>query len=365
MRGTLFRYILRLYLKFLVAIFFGVMAVFLIADFVDRVKLFLNASVLDVAELYWNKVLVSILQLGPAAMLLAGGAAISTLRKRGELTAIKALSFSSRTLYLPVGITAIVAAVGLMVFDETVATRASARIDQLNVAKFNRWGDWSLYFPPKQWFRRGDRIFYLRGGDIDSGFRDVTILTLSGDFRLVRRIDAESMRNVEGTTWELGEVVERRFGAQGASAAQVHPRLVEDLNAASKDFNIRQGRPEQMRVGQLVEQIEARRLVGLGTQRYSLALHNRFAYPLTGFAAALLAIGLALRPTRRGHLTAALVEGFMIALGLWGMMVIAKALVLAEHLPASVAAWAPFVVLFVGSVALWLRREGRLGWGGI
>jgi lipopolysaccharide export system permease protein len=96
-----------------------------------------------------------------------------------------------------------------------------------------------------------------------------------------------------------------------------------------------------------------------------LALHNRFAYPLTGFAAALLAVGIALRPGRKGHLTVALVEGLTVAVLLWGMMVVGKALTVAGHVPASAAAWAPFTVLVAAALVIWLRREGKLGWSGI
>jgi lipopolysaccharide export system permease protein len=74
--------------------------------------------------------------------------------------------------------------------------------------------------------------------------------------------------------------------------------------------------------------------------------------------AAMIAVGLALRPGRRGHLTVAIIEGVTVAVVLWGLMVILRTLVTAQHVSAPVAAWAPVVLLSVLAAALWARREG-------
>jgi lipopolysaccharide export system permease protein len=120
-----------------------------------------------------------------------------------------------------------------------------------------------------------------------------------------------------------------------------------------------------MRLGVLSEQIRARVEAGLPVALFRLALHNRFSYPLTGLASALLAIGLALRPGRKGHLTVAVLESFVVSFILWGLMVVAKALVLSERLPPFVASWAPFVALASLAAMLWARRQGHLGRRGI
>jgi lipopolysaccharide export system permease protein len=116
-----------------------------------------------------------------------------------------------------------------------------------------------------------------------------------------------------------------------------------------------------MRLPQLREQIRARRDGGLPFGLYALALHNRFAYALAGLPAALLAVGLALRPGRRAQLTAALVEGLGISVALWAMMVVLRTLVIAQRIPAGPAAWAPATLLAAAAGILWLRREGVLG----
>jgi lipopolysaccharide export system permease protein len=361
MSRTLFGYICRTYLALAGGILAALLAIFLVADFVDRAKAYSGPNwMADVAVLYGYKALMALHQLGPAALLLGAGTTVSLVRKRGELTALSSLSFGPVLFYAPIGLCALACAVGLIAFDEEVVVKASPRIDQISTQRFNRWGDWSLYFVPQKWFRRGDRVFYLRAGDADRGFEDVTILKLTPDFRLAQRIDAQQMSYAGETRWILSGVVVRQFTGPGSSTLEAADRAEYDFGATVKDFRIVPGRPEQMKLSELEEQVRARHLVGLPAGQFALTMHNRFAYPLAAVPAAILSVGLALRRGRTGHVTAALLEGLLIAMALWGMMVICRTLALAERLAPGAAAWAPFVILAAGAAVLWLRHEGKL-----
>lgn len=362
-RTTLFFYVMRTYLKSVVGILAAVLTVFLVVDFVDRARSYTGEGwVWGVLELYANKALVSTQQLGPAALLLAAGVSVSALRKRGEVTALRALTFGPGALYVPIGLCAMAVCLGLISFDEQVVVRASRRVDEITTQRFNRWGDWRLYYTPKQWFRRGEHVFFLRAGSAEEGFRDVAILTLTPSFKLARRMDAEAMYPVQGTRWRLTGIVERTFSPDGRTQVQSKEEGEYDLGVPSNSFRIRPGRPEQMRSAELREQIVARAELGLASLQYQLTLYNRFAYPMAGFPAALLAVGLALRPNRRGNLTAAIVEGLLIAVAMWGLMVVCRTLVMTERLSPGVAAWLPTVVLSLAAGMLWMRREGLLHW---
>lgn len=358
MIGTLRKYVLRSYAVFVAGIVGIVLAIFLVTDFVDRAKAYTGPNVVwDVSVLYGYKALVFTHQLGSAVLLLAAGACVSALRKRGEVTAIGALAFGPSSLYVPIGALALVLSCGLIAFDEYVVTDAAAQVEQITVHRFHRWGDYRFYFKPKEWYRRGDRLFYLRGGNADSGFADVTVLQVSEDFALTRRMDAQKMTHVTGSTWRLDGVVERTFTKEGATKLSVFESAERDLGAGPEGFRVRMGRPEQMRLKELSEQIRTRAEVGLPSQQFLLGFHNRFAYPMAGVPAALVAVGLALRPNRKGHLTTAMVEGLIVAVTLWGLMVVCRTMVLAERLPPVIAAWAPFVVLTVAAALLWQKLQ--------
>jgi lipopolysaccharide export system permease protein len=344
----------RLYARLLLGILGAVLLIFLVGDFADRLNAYLDQPLAEVTWLYWNKLLVAVQQLAPAAMLLAGGATVSFLRRRGEWTAMRALGLSRWVVLLPIIGVGAVAAVGVAAFDEWVVSRAGPRVDRLMAHQFHRWGDFRFYYVPQQWFRLPGALVHVRGEAGEGVLREVTVLELGADFQLVRRLDAAELRHVEGDRWTLGQVSERRFPAPGQAPLSLHEVLPLRLEGSSSDtFLVRSGRPEFMPVAALLEQRAARARVGLPVQRFTQAQHNRFAYPVTGLTAALLAATLALRPGRRGHLTASLVEGLAVTLGLFGLLLAGKALVLGQHVSPAVSAWGPAVGLVGVTAWLW------------
>jgi len=372
MRGLLLRHLLRRYLVLVGAVLSGVLVVFLVADFVDRARAYTGPNwVRDVAELYGWKAVVATHQLAPAALLLASATLVSLLRRRGELTAILALGFGRRVLFLPVAVVALVTAIALGLLDEFVVGHASRRVDEITALRFHRWGDWRSFYERKQWFRHQDLILHLEDGDVESGFRGVTVLRLTPDFGLAERVDAEGMEHAGGTRWRLVGVTRRVFDRQGGLRLTHLPEDTVDLGITRAVLGIRPGRPEQMRLPVLRQQIRARRAVGLSDRLYVLALGNRFLYPLAGVAAALLAVALALRPGRGSSLTSALVEGLAVTMGLWGLTVVARALVNAGRMAPLLAAALPVVLLAAALVVLlWVppgagrRLLHRRAWSG-
>ncbi|MBX5483863.1 MAG: LptF/LptG family permease [Myxococcaceae bacterium] len=358
MRRTISRYVGKSYLATFVTILLALVTVFLVIDFVDRAKNYTgDAWLRDVLTLYANKAVVVIQQLGPAALLLAAGATMSSIQKRGELTALEALGFGWHAHLMPIGLCAVVVAVGLIGFDEWAVGPAAKRADEISAVHFHRWGDWITYYQPKQWFRRGDRVFYLRAGEAENGFEDATILRFDAGFKLVERIDAAKMAWVAGGRWRLEHVADRTFDGPAQSTLRTYDVREYELDAPVDAFRIRKGKPEQMRLRDLLEQIDAREDVGLPTTQFLLALHNRFAYPLAGVPAAMLAVALALRPGRKSTLTVAIFEGLLIAAGMWGLMVVSKTLTISDRMPPAMAAWLPFAVLAMAAGTAWSHRE--------
>jgi lipopolysaccharide export system permease protein len=352
MRGLLFRHLCGQYLRLTGTVFAGVLTVFLVADFVDRAKSYNGPNWLrDVVVLYGYKLLVAGHQLAPAALLLGAGALVAVLRARGELTAIQALGFPRWTLFGPVLVVSALVAAGLVVLDEVAVGRASQRVDEITTLRFHRWGDWRSFFGRKQWFRHGDRILHLQDGSADEGFRGVTVLTLDKAFALTERLEADTMVHVVGPNWRLTGVTVRSFDGHAGSQLRSLPDGVFDLGVLRGDLAIRPGRPEQMSARVLSEQIRARRQVGLPDRLFSLALHNRVAIPMMAVPAALLALALALRSGRQ-RLTAVLMQGLIVTLALWGLMVVARGLVVGGRLAPGLAAWAPVLVLGVAAAAM-------------
>src|SRR5690606_222876 len=160
----------------------------------------------------------------------------------------------------------------------------------ISTGRFKSWGDWRMFFSPTRWFRGKEFIYHLREGDAESGFRDVTLYTMTEDFRLAVRVDAREMRPVPErgeNVWLLVDGVHR--GLDGDGHFERFDVVELSLSEPQSAFQIAKGRPEQLRWGELREQIERREEVGLPSERYQFALHNKIAYPLVGLPAAIIA----------------------------------------------------------------------------
>jgi lipopolysaccharide export system permease protein len=333
----------------------GVLALFLAVDIVDNSPRFEGAGWLWPAlEMYANKSAVVVRQIAPAAMILGAGTAVSGFRRTREWVAMRAVGLGPWWLALPVTVVALLAGAALVVLHETVGVDAAERAEEIRVERFTRKSEVrrrEAYRAPKRWFRgaNGRRIYHLRGTLPGGGFERVTILEVTPDFRLARRIDARSMRP-SASGWLLEEAVERTFLPDGTLAVERAPLRTLVLDEAPEAFAIEPGRPTQMRFPTLVHQIGVRRRTGQPYADYELERYNRLAYPFSGVPGALLAVALALRRNRRGHVSAALLESVGVSIVFWGAQGVTVALALSGRVPAWVAAWGPDLAFLVAGV---------------
>ena len=279
----------------------------------------------------------------PAAMLLGAGLALTTLKRRGELDAMRSLGISPAAMVLPMALSAVLLSGALVAFDEWVAAPAGARVDRLMLERFGVWGDHRYFYGTQAWLRHGGSVFRVSrvAGQVLEG---VTVFRLGDGFSLHERVDAEAMRPRAGGGFELENARIRDYARQPHLQVHAHDDT-RFTQADASAFAIRPGRPEQMSTPELLEQARLRAAAGLPTVRLKLAAHGRYSYPLLGVVGALLAAGLCFRRNRSAVLTVALVEGLAVSAAMWGVLVVGRALALSERVPAAAASWGPLLAL--------------------
>jgi lipopolysaccharide export system permease protein len=352
----LFRYAARRTLTAMLGALAGVVALYLAVDFVDNSASWKGAGwQLAALELYANKAVVVARMVAPAAILLGASLAVSGFRATREWTAMRALGLGPWRLAVPVLAVAFGAGVVMVAVHDFVGVAAAQRAEELGALRFGRGGDKRRYLAarePKRWFRGADgrRIYYLRGQLPGGGFKNVTVLEVDPAFRLVRRIDAERMR-ASGTEWILEDVEDRAFAADGAMTLTRAEARRYSFDEPPDSFSIVPGRANEMRWATLVRQIDLRRRLGLSSVELELERDNRIAYPFAAVPGVLLALALALRRNRKGHVSAALGEAVAVSLLFWAAQGVSWALGMSAQVPAAVAAWAPNVLVLVLGLA--------------
>ncbi|BDG07156.1 LptF/LptG family permease [Anaeromyxobacter paludicola] len=336
----------------------AVVALFLVVDFAENASAFRGPGWIPaVLALYANRSGVVAWQVAPAAMVLAAAVTASGLRRTREWTAMRALGLGPWRLALPVLAVALAAAGVFVAFGDALVTRAGQRADAIMAERFHR-GGFGRSQEPRRWFRGkgGRRIYHLRAG-AGTAFERVTILEVTPDFRLSRRIDAGRMEPgaAEGE-WLLSDVAERTFTKPGAMLLTTFPSRTYRFDEEPGAFAVRPGRPSQLTRAVLGQQIALRRRLGLPFADFALEWQDRLAHPFAAVAAGLVALALALRRERKGHLTTAVVEAVAVSLAFWAVAGVGWSLGVASRVPAPVAAWAA-PLLFLAAGAALLRRN--------
>ncbi|HEY6911538.1 MAG TPA: LptF/LptG family permease [Myxococcales bacterium] len=339
----------------------AVVVVYLVIDFADRAHGFTGrAWGRAAAELYLNKAAVVSYQLAPAGLIIAAALLVTMLSRRGELTALLALGVRPLRLAAPVAAFSMLLGVALFWLGERVVVRADARAEEIQVKRFNRWGDWATYHAGSAWIRgRNGRIYHL-GPERDGGWEPATVLEIAPPFRLARRIDARRIEQGSGGIWRLLDAVVTRYELFGGPGGTIDERrvdvLVERFPETHADLELRSGRPRQLPWRQLREQVRRREQAGQPAREYELAIAERVAAPLQILPAALAALALAFglqRPRRRMPVAGAVALGMGLSMVLWAASVIAHAVALSGALEPWMASAIPGALsLAVAAVAL-------------
>jgi lipopolysaccharide export system permease protein len=320
-----------------------------VIDFADRAHTYTGrAWGLAAAELYANKAAVVAYQLAPAALIIAAALVITLLSRRGELSALFSLGVRPLRLMVPVAAFAAVLGLGLFWLGEKVVVGADARAEEIQVKRFNRWGDWATYHAGSSWLRGKEGRVYHLGPQRDGGWEPATVLEIAPPFRLSRRIDARRIEPAGPGRWRLLDAVETRYELSGGPGGVISERrfeaLLERFPESPSDLELRSGRPRQLPWRQLREQVRRRENAGQQAREYEVALAERAAAPVQTIPAALAAAGLTIalqRPRKRMPLAGAVALGMGLSVVLWAASVIAHAVAMSGGVAPWVAAAIP------------------------
>jgi lipopolysaccharide export system permease protein len=361
--GQLDRLVLRELSRLFFATLGGVVLIYLVIDFADRAHGFTGrAWGKAAAELYLNKAAVVAYQLAPAALIIAAALLITLLGRRGELTALMAIGVRPLRVALPVAAFAAVLGASLFWLGEKVVVGADARVEEIQVKRFNRWGDWATYHTGTSWVRgQNGRIYHL-GPERDGGWEPATVLEIEPPFRLARRIDARRLEPAGEGRFRFLDAVETRYALSKSPGGEIEEQrsevLEEKFPETANDLSLRSGRPSQLPWRQLREQVRRRIAAGQHSREYELALAERAAQPIQVVPAALAALGILFvfqRRRRRMPLAGAVAIGMAISLGLWAASVVAHALSMGGTIPPSAAGAVPAALSTLCAVAAFRR----------
>ncbi len=341
-------------------------SIFLIFTFFELLgAIFRNRTpLITVGEYLINLIPFILYNVTPLCALVAVLVTFGTLSRTSELTAIKASGISLYRIIAPVLFVTMLISAALFVFDEVYLPEANRRQEAL-LSIIKDKPTQTVTRPDRQWISgqinnagEPSRIFYYQYfNDERKSFANLTVFEFDpANFSLQRRIFATSAHwDPQVNTWIFDNGWQRTFSGETISSYQpftvsTFPEIKEQPGYFKKE----QLPSQEMSYNELSRYIADLKQSGFETQRLSVQLNKKMAYPLITLVMAILAIPFALSMGKKGSLA-----GIGVAIGLavtyYVVSLVFESLGNVNTLPALLAAWTPDVLFGMAGIYLLLR----------
>jgi len=359
-------YVMREYATNFAIVLASFSTLFLIFTFFELIgPIFKNRTpLIVVGEYLINLVPYILYNVTPLCALVAVLVTFGALNRTSELTAMKSSGISLYRIITPVLVVTILISAALFAFDELYLPTANRRQEALLSVIKDKPAQTFLR-PDREWIsgqtnNAGDpaRIFYYQYFSADKDtFANITVFEFDpATFALQRRIFATSARwDTQLKNWVFVDGWERTFS--GETIASYHPFTVDTFPEIKEQpgyFKKEDLPSQEMSYNELSRYIADLKQSGFDTQRLSVQLNKKIAYPLITLVMAILAIPFALSMGKKGSL-AGIATAIGLAITYWVIGNIFESLGNVNHLPALLAAWTPDLLFGITGSYLLLR----------
>jgi len=350
-------YLARSFLKTSIAVLIGLVVILAMLDLLGNSGRILAHPGNDQGDL-WRYVGLRIPQLIqqflPFALLLGTLITLATMNQHSEVIAMKAAGVSAHQIIAPLIVASLGVAVVNFVFNERVATRATAAL--------NAWADvnYGPVPPPtgtrtNVWVRLGDDLIFVRqvtGSGADTRLQGVTIYDRTGG-TLTGVLEAQSGR-FANPGWTLSGT--RRFDVETGSVA-TSPTITVAPEVEPMQFTLSAVDPNEQDFWQLRQSIGELERAGRTIRSAETSWWHKLSGPLSSTLMPLLAAIAAFGLARSGQLFLRAVTGMGLGFSYFVADNFALAMGNFGAYPPFLAAWGPFFLfLLIGETVL-VRTE--------
>lgn len=353
------RYLVSQFLRWFFLCMVAAGAIFLVVDFFTNVEDFAenNAPMAVVARYFLLKSPKILIEVFPAAALLAVLVSLGLMADHREMLAMRACGIESWRIALPLLAAGTVLSLAALLWNEIVVPPSSSRaraVKDFEIEHKRQSGDLDAV---AFWFQGDEGFFYINYFDANrQSLHGVTLHRLDPSFRLIGVIEAP-FAIWDGRTWEIPEGTVTDLGAHGSGIPRALRRGELYIPETPEEFRRKRRRSYEFDSRGLSEQVELLRAKGLDASEYLVDLYFKLALPFSGLVAVTIGFAVILRSSRRGSLASNLGVAMSVVFAYWATMAVSVSAGHAGNLPPFVAAWCPNLT-FLGIAAL-IYGSGR------
>jgi len=341
------------YITLQISKYFGIVLVFVVSiylavDFFEKVDDFMEAGVPKLKMLFFFTLEIPFIvaQIIPICILMSILIVFSLMARNNEIIALKSSGMRIFYLFKPVFIMGCLLTIMLFILTDSVVPLTMAKSNQIWLNEVRK--ESTMITKGKNiWIKGNRRITNIKFFNPKTKvIYGVTDYKFNKNFRLIRRIDAESGVFKEGK-WLLNGLMEQDLDANnGKYDITFSKNKVENFNFLPVDLNRVAKKSEEMTFRELLSYIQKVEKEGYDATIYRVDLNAKIAFPFICIIMCMVGTGLATRGTVKEGMPVVIVYGIGTAFIYWIFYSFCVSLGYGEMLPPWVAAWTANLAFF-------------------
>jgi lipopolysaccharide export system permease protein len=334
------------------------LSIYLIIDFVQKIDNFIEAQVaVGIMLAYFiYKVPLIFIQMLPAATLISVIILFSLLKKRNELTAMKACGLNIFKAVQSIFVTGIIISVALFIVSELVVPHTSSKFNEIWEIEVEKRNPTQFYGMNQIWYKGSGKIYWMRRFDYKSGtMKRPTLYFFDESFHLIERIDGQRAVWDQGK-WRIEKGIIQRATEEGTYRPTKFTDLYLVLEETPETFIRREKDPEEMSYWQLKRYAKRVLMEGYDNTRYLVDMNFKIAFPLIILIMVLTGTPISLK-VERGGAALAIFIGIGICFLYLLTLGLTRSLGLSGILPATLSAWLGNLIFLFLSIYLMMKVE--------
>ncbi|MBU2497269.1 MAG: LptF/LptG family permease, partial [Proteobacteria bacterium] len=214
---VLSKYLVKEFLRLLILCEIIFLFLYLIIDFLQKIDNFIEAQVSKGVMLlyFFYKAPLVMTQMMPVATLIAVIVMFSSMKRRNEITALKACGLDILGFSQKVIMASFFVAAAVFLFSETVVPYASFKSNKIWKIEVEKQDPGLFYGGHQIWYKGSDAIYWIRHFDFKSMIMEnPTFYFFDKTFRLIKKIDGRRGVWSDGK-WKIEAGVKQEIRADG------------------------------------------------------------------------------------------------------------------------------------------------------
>jgi lipopolysaccharide export system permease protein len=359
---TLFVYVLRDFIRYVIGTLLLCVFLFLLFDFIHKTTRYIpryNPSTELLVKLYVYQLPNLIAQALPISSLLASVICMVLLSRTNEITAMRAAGMGPLRIGLPIVFGGIVLCLVSVFIGEWLLPRSAQRLHYVQEVQIER-GSETQITEGARWVKSTNTLYNFRDYDpITNVMTGVRVIETGENFRPKRSLEARlATYRVENNDWLLEDVKIFYFWPKG-TLSYMEKRDLMPVEIPVEPTKLKKERrlPNELASSELSDVIHKGASSGVDVLSYRVDFHTKLAFHFAPLVVCLIGLRFGYRSERTMETARGVLLAVAIGMSYWFILSAARALAKRGILHPLPASWIANVIIFSSSIFTIIRMR--------